>query len=106
MDPINEVVVSEAENVQKFMRLLDLKKLAAEIREEEKALREHFLGIANDKLAGTEGLGRLIIIEDSMNGLVFSTKKGQPSVTKLKELGLTKEQIDSTKGSYVAMEVF
>lgn len=94
------------ERQKKFERLIKLKQQAAEIRQEEAELKDYFKSIAEGELIDTNGLGSITILPDTGNGIKFSEKKGSPSVTKLKELGLTKEQIDSTKGVYIAMEIF
>lgn len=52
------------------------------------------------------GLGKLVVLEETGNGVRFAMRKGGVSKAKLKELGVSTDILDQATATYKGFEIF
>lgn len=96
----------KAEAQVKFGRAVELKRRMYEDGKEMKEIKAFFEDIAAEELKETQGIGEIIILDETGNGVRFKPKKSSVSKTALRELGVDDDIIDEATSEYIAFELF
>lgn len=96
--------VTDAETQKLFAELVQTRQKMGSLRERDKEISSHFKKLADEKL--DQGLGKLVILPDTGNGIRFKLEKGGLTKKALVDAGVDKELVDSCVSVSKRMSVF